>query len=130
MLIALNKFYDVLCQFTDPQGRATLADYVSVPGVHAAGRLDRDSEGLLLLSDEGPADPAHQSPAARTGQVYWAQVEGVPMQALSNWRGVLLGRWNDSTGTSAPAGCRAAGLCGRVIHRSAIERIPTAWMEL
>jgi 23S rRNA pseudouridine2457 synthase len=77
-LIALNKPYHVLCQFTDREGRATLADYVRVPGVYAAGRLDYDSEGLVLLTDDGAlqrhiADPRHELP-----KTYWVQVEGIP----------------------------------------------------
>ncbi len=78
MLIALNKPFDVLCQFTDREGRATLADYVTRPGVYAAGRLDRDSEGLLLLSDDGKE--IHRISDPRHAQVkrYLVQVEGSP----------------------------------------------------
>ena len=76
MLIALNKPYGVLCQFTDAQGRRTLAELVAQKDVYAAGRLDRDSEGLLLLTDDGRlahrlTDPRHKQP-----KTYLVQVEG------------------------------------------------------
>ena len=131
-LILFNKPYGVLSQFTDAgQGRATLAPYIPLPGVVAAGRLDRDSEGLLALTDDGAlqariADPRHKLP-----KVYWAQVEGVPTaEALERLRrGVGL---ND--GPTRPAGVRAiaepAVLWPRdppIRYRAAI---PTAWLEL
>lgn len=76
----LHKPYNVLCQFTDAQGRPTLADYLDVAGVYPAGRLDYDSEGLLLLTDDGAlihriSDPRHKLP-----KQYWIQVEGEPDQ--------------------------------------------------
>ena len=81
MLILFNKPYGVLCQFTDREGRPTLADYVKQKDVYAAGRLDQDSEGLLLLTDDGGlanriTDPRHQQ-----HKTYLAQVEGQPNQA-------------------------------------------------
>ncbi len=78
MLILLNKPFQVLCQFTDPDGRATLADYVKSPGVYAAGRLDYDSEGLLLLTDEGRLQARISQPKSKIQKRYWAQIEGIP----------------------------------------------------
>jgi 23S rRNA pseudouridine2457 synthase len=78
VLILLNKPYKVLSQFRDADGRATLGDYVNVPGVYPAGRLDYDSEGLLLLTDDGKLQARISQPEARTRKIYWAQVEGTP----------------------------------------------------
>jgi 23S rRNA pseudouridine2457 synthase len=78
MLIVLNKPFHVLCQFRDADGRPTLAEYVDVPGVYPAGRLDYDSEGLLLLTDDGRLQARISQPRSRTRKVYWAQVEGIP----------------------------------------------------
>ncbi|MBB6184585.1 pseudouridine synthase [Oleiagrimonas soli] len=132
MLIALNKPYGVLCQFTDREGRPTLADYVRQKGVYAAGRLDRDSEGLLLLTDEGPlahrlTDPKHKLP-----KTYLVQVEGVPSaQALQQLqRGVPL-----KDGMTRPAEVELhAAAPGWLWPRDPPVRfrkhIPTAWLEL
>jgi 23S rRNA pseudouridine2457 synthase len=78
MLILLNKPFRVLSQFRDPDGRPTLGDYVDVPDVYPAGRLDYDSEGLILLTDDGRLKARISHPKARTRKTYWAQVEGVP----------------------------------------------------
>ena len=80
MLILLNKPFKVLSQFRDADGRATLGDYVDVPGVYPAGRLDSDSEGLLLLTDDGPLQARISQPKSGTRKTYWAQVEGTPSQ--------------------------------------------------
>jgi 23S rRNA pseudouridine2457 synthase len=80
VLILLNKPFKVLSQFRDADGRATLGDYVDVPGVYPAGRLDSDSEGLLLLTDDGPLQARISQPKSGTRKTYWAQVEGTPSQ--------------------------------------------------
>lgn len=130
-LILLNKPYGVLPQFTDDQGRPTLAELVPVKGVYAAGRLDRDSEGLLALSDDGPLIARIASPTNKMPKTYWVQVEGVPteeaLEALR--RGVTL-----KDGPTLPAEVRRMeepeSLWPRdppVRYRAAI---PTSWIAL
>jgi 23S rRNA pseudouridine2457 synthase len=130
-LILLNKPYGVLPQFTDDQGRPTLAELVPVKGVYAAGRLDRDSEGLLALSDDGPLIARIASPANKMPKTYWVQVEGIPtdeaLEALR--RGVTL-----KDGPTLPAEVRRMeepeSLWPRdppVRYRAAI---PTSWIAL
>jgi len=77
VLILLNKPHQVLCQFTDSDGRATLAGYVDTAEVYPAGRLDYDSEGLLLLTDDGRLQARISQPRSKIQKRYWAQVEGV-----------------------------------------------------
>lgn len=81
VLMLFNKPYGVLSQFRDESGRATLADYVSLPGLYPAGRLDRDSEGLLLLTDDGRLQARISQPRSKIAKTYWVQVEGTPDDA-------------------------------------------------
>lgn len=131
-LILLNKPYDVLSQFTDREhGRATLAGFIDVPGVHVAGRLDRDSEGLLALTDDGALHARIAHPRNKLPKVYWAQVEGRPThEALERLRrGLVL-----KDGPTLPAGARIIDEPAMLWPRDPPIRyrssIPTAWLEL
>jgi 23S rRNA pseudouridine2457 synthase len=130
-LILFNKPYGVLSQFTDRQGRPTLADYIPIPGVYVAGRLDRDSEGLLVLTDDGALQARISQPRYKLPKTYWVQVERVPNeQALEKLRrGVLL---ND--GLTAPAAAQLINEPVLLWPRDPPIRqrlaIPTAWLEI
>lgn len=129
-IILFNKPYGVLSQFTDDRGRPTLADYIRHKGVYAAGRLDFDSEGLLLLTDDGRLQHQISHPRQKLPKTYWVQVEGeIGPEALSRLsQGVDL-----KDGRTAPA--RAQALTQpRVWPRTPPVRerlsIPTSWLEL
>lgn len=130
-LIVLFKPYDVLCQFTDAEGRATLAAFVPIPGIYPVGRLDRDSEGLLLLTDDGPlahrlTDPRYEHP-----RTYLVQVERVPDDEALNQlrRGVTL-----RDGPTRPAEVELLmdppELPERPVPIRFRKNVPTAWLRL
>jgi 23S rRNA pseudouridine2457 synthase len=129
-LILFNKPFQVMCQFTDEAGRATLSDFIKIPDVYAAGRLDYDSEGLLLLTNAGwlqhkIADPRHKLP-----KTYLVQVERIPnAQAIRQLgKGILL---ND--GMTRPAKVELIEepkVWPRVPPIRERQSIPTAWLRM
>ncbi len=129
--LAFNKPYDVLPCFTDAEGRTSLGDYIEVPGVYAAGRLDRDSEGLLLLTSDGAlahyiTDPQHHLP-----KVYLAQVERTPDEsALEQLRGGVVLSGKRTRSAQARLLVEEPQLPERPVPIRFRKNVPTAWLEL
>lgn len=129
-LLLFNKPFRVLCQFTDATGRPTLADFIDLPDVYAAGRLDFESEGLLVLTNVGSLQQAIAHPRHKLPKTYWAQVEGIPdAAALQKLKaGVEL-----KDGRTRPARVRAIAapsVWPRVPPIRTRQQIPTSWLEL
>lgn len=131
MLIAFNKPFGVMCKFRPEPGRRTLAEFIRVKDVHPAGRLDTDSEGLLLLTDVGTLQARISNPRHKLAKVYWAQVEGEPTEAALL---ALRGGVNLSDFITKPAGARRIEPPDNLWPREPPIRyrakIPTAWIEL
>ncbi|MDD5057403.1 MAG: rRNA large subunit pseudouridine synthase E [Sideroxydans sp.] len=130
-ILLFNKPYGVICQFSRDGLHPTLADYIHLPDVYAAGRLDTDSEGLLLLTDDGKLQHRITDPKHKLPKTYWVQVEGVPdEQALEKLRrGVML-----KDGLTLPAEAKLmdepAALWPRDPPVRFRKNIPTSWIQL
>jgi 23S rRNA pseudouridine2457 synthase len=130
MIILFNKPFNVLCQFTDNKERKTLKDYIPIKNVYAAGRLDFDSEGLVILTDEGKLQNLISNPKHKLEKTYWVQVEGIPNEESLNKlrKGILL-----KDGMTKPA---IANLISEPIIEErnppirVRKNIPTSWIEL
>lgn len=130
-LILFNKPCGVVCQFTAQSGHGSLKDYIPLPGFYPAGRLDADSEGLVLLTDDGKLQHKLSDPKYKLPKTYWVQVEGVPDQvALNKLRqGIIFKDFK-----TQPAQSRLINEPDNLWTRSPPIRfrqhIPTSWLEL
>ena len=130
MIILFNKPFNVLCQFTDKEGRKTLSDFITIKNVYAAGRLDFDSEGLVILTDDGKLQNLISDPKHKLEKTYWVQVEGLPNEESLNKlrKGILL-----KDGLTKPAKAKLIDR-PKITERNPPIRerknIPTSWIEL
>lgn len=131
MILLFNKPYGVLCQFTDNENRPTLANYIKQKNIYAAGRLDKDSEGLVILTDDGKLQHTITDPGHKQTKTYLVQVEGeITEQALEQLRNGL----DLKDGTTRPAEARTTTQPDWLWERDPPIRqrkhIPTSWVEI
>lgn len=129
-IILFNKPFNVLTQFTDGQARQTLKDFIDIPDVYAAGRLDKDSEGLLVLTNDGKLAQTLTDPKKKTSKTYWVQVEGsISDAALKQLRqGLTL-----KDGLTKPAKAKKISppnIWPRTPPIRERQHIPTSWLSL
>jgi|TARA_B110000879_G_scaffold6188_1_gene8038 23S rRNA pseudouridine2457 synthase len=129
-LVLFNKPFNVLSQFTDDKGRKTLSDYIDIKAVYAAGRLDYDSEGLLLLTDDGQLQAQISSPKFKLNKTYWVQVEGQVTVADCD---KLLAGVELKDGMATAVACRSIdepALWPRVPPIRQRQTVSDSWMEI
>lgn len=130
MLILFNKPFNILCQFTDKEGRKNLSDFISIKNIYAAGRLDYDSEGLVILTNDGKLQNIISDPKHKLEKTYWVQIDGIPDEASLNSlrNGVLL-----KDGITKPAKVKLIEepkVWERIPPIRQRKNIPTSWIEL
>lgn len=129
--LLFHKPYGVLCQFTSEGGKTCLKDFIDVPGIYPAGRLDWDSEGLLLLTDDGPFIERIAAPRSKLPKVYWVQVEGVPSDAaLAELRAGVVIEGQRTRPAGAERFPQGESLPPRSVPIRERKNIPTSWLRI
>lgn len=131
MIILFNKPFDVLCQFTDYSGRTTLANFIKQKNIYAAGRLDRDSEGLIVLTDDGKLQHHITDPKHKLAKTYWAQVEGeITEHAIAQLSTGLDLKDGPTLPAKAKKIAEPKNLWPRTPPIRERKHIPTSWIKL